>query len=69
LAAAMREDDCPQPIEIKKNIINLASFIFKRTMDIMATPTPEKLNILISINMNIAHGLSGKAPSEEVLSD
>jgi hypothetical protein len=27
------------------------------------------LNILISINMNIAHGLSGKAPSEEVLSD
>lgn len=69
LAAAMREDDCPQPVEIKKNIINLASFIFKRTMDIMAVPTPEKLNILISINMNIAQGLSGKAPNEEVLSD
>ncbi len=61
LASAMRESDCPQPNEIKQNIINLASFIFKRTLDITANPTPEKLDILININMNIARGLSGNA--------
>lgn len=61
LASAMKEADCPQPPEIKQNILNLASFIFKRTMDVMAHPEPQKLDILIDINMNIARGLSGKA--------
>ena len=61
LASAMKEDDCPQPIEIKQNIINLANFIFKRTNEIIVNPVPEKLEILININMNIARGLSGKA--------
>ncbi|MCQ2741318.1 MAG: flagellar biosynthesis regulator FlaF [Alphaproteobacteria bacterium] len=61
LVSAMKEDDCPQPIEIKQNILSLANFIFKRTMDILVEPTPEKLDILISINMNIARGLSGSA--------
>ena len=61
LASAMREEDCPQPLEIKQNIINLANFIFKRTNEIITKPEPQKLEILISINMNIARGLSGRA--------
>ena len=61
LASAMQEDDCPQPLEIKQNILNLANFIFKRTTEILANPEPAKLDILININMNIARGLSGKA--------
>ena len=61
LASAMKEEDCPQPPEVKQNILNLASFIFKRTMEVIAHPSPEKLDILININMNIARGLSGKA--------
>ena len=61
LASAMQEEDCPQPLEIKQNIINLANFIFKRTTEVIANPAPEKLEILININMNIARGLSGKA--------
>ena len=61
LASAMSEADCPQPKEIKQNIVNLASFVFKRTLDVIANPAPEKLDILININMNIAKGLSGKA--------
>ena len=61
LASAMREADCPQPIEVKQNILNLASFIFKRTMEVLSNPDPKKLDILININMNIARGLSGKA--------
>lgn len=61
LASAMQEDSCPQPLEIKQNIINLANFVFKRTTEIIAKPEPQKLEILITINMNIARGLSGKA--------
>ena len=54
LASAMQEEDCPQPLEIKQNIINLANFIFKRTTEIIAKPEPQKLDILININMNIS---------------
>ena len=61
LASAMQEEDCPQPVEVRQNIINLASFIFKRTVEVLAKPDPNKLDILININMNIARGLSGKA--------
>ena len=51
LASAMKEEDCPQPLEIKQNIINLANFIFKRTTEIIAKPEAQKLEILININM------------------
>ena len=61
LASAMKEKDCPQPIEIKQNILNLANYVFKRTMEVLSAPAPEKLDILITINMNIARGLSGSA--------
>lgn len=58
LASAMSEEDCPQPMEVKKNILNLSMFIFKRTVDITLEPKPESLDVLININMNIAKGLS-----------
>ncbi|MBE6444916.1 MAG: flagellar biosynthesis regulator FlaF [Alphaproteobacteria bacterium] len=64
LASAMQEDDCPQPKEIRRNILSLAMFVFQRTVDILATPEPQKLDILININMNIAKGLSGSEGEE-----
>ena len=36
-------------------------FVFQRTVDTLATPAPQKLDVLININMNIAKGLSGEA--------
>lgn len=59
IASAMHEEDCPQPAEIKKSILSLAMFIFQRTVEILVNPTPDKLDALININMNIAKGLSG----------
>ena len=59
IASAMKEDDCPQPVEVRNNILNLALFVFRRTMDVLSDPKPESLNILIDINMNIAKGLAG----------
>lgn len=60
LASAVREDDCPQPLEIRRSILNLAMFVFQRTVDTIASPEPHKLDALISINLNIAKGLSGE---------
>ena len=47
----------PLPENIKRNILQLSQFIDNRIFDIMAFPSPEKLNILIDINRNIAAGL------------
>lgn len=60
IASAMGEPDCPQPEEVRRNIINLSLFIFKKTNNVLADPhpQPETLNILIDINMNIARGLA-----------
>ena len=65
IVSAMQEDSCPQPKEVRANIISLGLFIFKRTMDIMVEPKPESLNVLIDINMNIAKGLSSHETPEE----
>lgn len=52
------EESNPLPIEVKQNIVNLAAFIFKHTFAVAAKPTPEALDTLININMNIARGLN-----------
>jgi flagellar biosynthesis activator protein FlaF len=46
------------PVEIKQNLLSLARFVDKRTVEVMVAPTPEKLDILIAINQNIAAGLN-----------
>lgn len=65
IAGAMSDESSPQPEDMKKNILTLAMFVFKRTMEIMVNPTPNALDILISINMNIARGLSEQGPAPE----
>lgn len=60
IASAMQEADCPQPADVRQNILNLSVFIFKRTIDILTDPKPESLRVLIDINMNLAKGLNHK---------
>lgn len=61
IAGAMKEDDCPQPDAVRRNILQLAAFVFNRTLDLLGDPRPEGLDILININLNIARGLGGSA--------
>ena len=56
---SITRDDNPMPLEIKNNIANLAGFIFTQTLSFQANPATEKLTSLISINREIAAGLSG----------
>jgi flagellar biosynthesis activator protein FlaF len=52
--------DNPLPAEIKQNILALSVFVDRRIFEVMAYPAPEKLDILININRNIAAGLRGE---------
>lgn len=52
------EDKSPdRPNSLRNNIANLGAFIFKHTLEVLANPQKEKLNILIEINREIAAGL------------
>lgn len=54
---AIENKEGNSPNDLRSNIINLANFVFKRSLDIMAQPEKDKLNILININREIAAGL------------
>ncbi len=56
--------DNPLPQQIRQNLLTLSAFIDKRIFEIMAFPSPEKLNIVIDINRNIAAGLIQAASAE-----
>lgn len=65
--AAIENDGGNRPNDLRSNIINLSNFIFKRTIDIMASPTKEKFDILITINNEVAQGLiqgAAQVPAE-----
>ena len=61
---AIENPEGDRPNDLRSNIINLANFIFKREVEIMAAPAREKLDVLININREIAAGLMSK-PTEE----
>lgn len=52
-------DDNPLPSKLRSDILSLSLFIDKRIVDIMSDPSPDKLDIIININLNIAAGLLG----------
>ncbi len=55
---ALIDPDNPTPREIRENLLSLAKFIDKQSIDIIASPQAEKLGALININRQIAAGLS-----------
>lgn len=61
---ALENPENNRPNDLRSNIINLANFIFKREMQIMNKPEKQKLDILISINRDIAAGLMTSLENE-----
>jgi flagellar protein FlaF len=56
------------PIELRNNIASISVFVFKRSLELMAQPVPEKIEALVEINRNLAAGLlscpgAGTAPA------
>jgi flagellar biosynthesis activator protein FlaF len=50
------------PEEVRNNMLSLANFVDRHTVGFLADPKPEKLDILIRINREIASGLMAQAP-------
>lgn len=61
---ALENKDGNRPNDLRSNIVNLANFIFKRELDVLSDPKPEKLQILININNEIAAGLMTQPQGE-----
>lgn len=59
--AELSAPDCPIPVEIRTNMLNLCNFVDKRTVAVLAKPEPEMLDVLINVNRQIAAGLLTRA--------
>jgi len=57
----LSRDDHEMPKKLRLDILRLAAFIDRRLFETMAFPEPEKLNIVININNNLAAGLRGSS--------
>ncbi len=53
----LMKPDNPLPKQLKQDILSLSAFIDKRTFEVMAQPAPEKLGVIINLNLNLAAGL------------
>jgi flagellar protein FlaF len=53
------KEDNPLPRQLREDILSLSVFIDKRIFEVMNSPDPEKLNVIVNINLNIAAGLRG----------
>lgn len=57
IQAELLDETNPMPKPLRKNILVLSAFMDKRIFNVLAHPAPEKLTIIININLNIAAGL------------
>lgn len=55
--SAVTKDESPLPDPVRQNIANLGIFVMGQTYELMASPSPEKLDALININRQISAGL------------
>ena len=53
----LKKEDNPLNTKLRRDLLRLSSFIDRRIFETIADPSPEKLNIVININNNIAAGL------------
>ncbi len=65
--AELAKEDNPLPVQLRRDLLILSAFIDRRILETMAYPSPEKLTIVIDININIAAGLRGSPANEPTL--
>jgi flagellar protein FlaF len=59
--AELDQPDHPLPPDIRRNLLRLSAFVDRRTLEILADPRPDKLDVLIEINRTLAAGLQAEA--------
>ncbi|HEB79749.1 MAG TPA: flagellar protein FlaF [Rhodospirillales bacterium] len=63
--AELLSPECTVPDDIRSNVLSLSNFIDKHTLDFISNVKPERLDILISINRELAGGLYAKPRQAE----
>lgn len=63
-AAEAANDATDLPIELRNNVASISVFVFKRSLELMAQPAPEKIEALIEINRSLAAGLLARPGAE-----
>ena len=53
----LKKEDNPLNRKLRADLLRLSAFVDRRIFETIADPSPEKLNIVININNNIAAGL------------
>jgi flagellar protein FlaF len=53
------DDESQLPPNVRQNIANLGVFVLSQTAELQVAPAPEKLDILVKINRELAAGLRG----------
>ena len=54
--------DSSLPVELRQNVANLGIFVMKHSLQLQLAPLPQKLDVLININRQLAAGLRAHAP-------
>jgi flagellar biosynthesis activator protein FlaF len=57
IQAELLDPQCSVPMDIRTNVLSLAQFVDKHSVEIIGKPAPGLLDILISINRELAGGL------------
>jgi flagellar protein FlaF len=56
----LKKEDNPLGKELRANLLQLSALVDRQIFDTIGSPSPEKLDIVIDINNNIAAGLREK---------
>ena len=55
------------PENLRLNLLSLANFVDRQTVGILSDPDPEKLEVLIRVNRELASGLIAQVPEAEAI--
>jgi len=58
---SVTDEESQLPLQVRQNIANLGVFVLSQTAELQVDPAPEKLDILVKINRELAAGLRGSA--------
>jgi flagellar protein FlaF len=59
IQAEQSAPECMTERSVREGLLNLSNFVDRRSVELLAQPDSGKLDVLISINRNIAAGLLG----------
>jgi flagellar biosynthesis activator protein FlaF len=62
--ASVTGSDSHLPTDLRQNVANLGIFVAKQTVSVEIEPKPQKLDVLININRQLAAGLRTNPPQE-----